>query len=76
MFEWILTYNCNPCFDFNGDYVPHKDVGRPRIKWDDYLKAFFLHHFPARANEHWSYICRSLGSVDLESDFVDFSMCS
>ena len=76
MSEWMLTYNYNPCFASNGDYVPHRSVGRPRIKWDDYLKAFFLHHFPARADEYLSYIFRSLESVDLENDFVSFSMCS
>ena len=74
MSKWILVYNSSPVFDVSGDFIPHRDVGRPRTKWDDCLKAFFVHNFPARYNEHWSYILRNVEHVGLEDAFVDFSM--
>ena len=70
--RWILCYNSIPLSDVRGEYIPHRDVGRPRIKWDDHLRAFFLHYFPNRASEHWSYIL--VEHVGLEDAFVDFSM--
>ena len=66
MSEWMLLYNCSPCFDVRGDYVPHRDVGRPRTKWDEHLKQFFVHHFPNRRGEHWSHISRSVEYIGLE----------
>ena len=68
----ILCYNSIPLLGVRGEYIPHRDVGRPRIKWDDHLRAFFLHHFPNRASEHWSHIL--VEHVGLEDVFVEFSM--
>ena len=43
----MLMYNFYSCFDINGMNVPHRDVGRPRMKWDDNIKSCF-HHFSLR----------------------------
>ena len=74
MSEWMLVYNCSPILDVSGDFIPHRDAGRPRMKWDDYLKAFFAHKFPARNSEHWFTILRSIDPVRLENEFVDFCL--
>ena len=70
MSQWMITYNCSPCFDERGMYVPHRDVGRPRIKWDDHIKAFFHYSFPERMDEHWSSILSD--HVGCGKNFVDF----
>ena len=72
--QCMLLYNCSPFLDVRGEYVPHRDVGRPCMKWDDYLKAFFLQHFPNRRSEHWSQILRTVDHALLEQHFVNFSM--
>ena len=72
--KWMLTYNSSPKSDDEGIYIPHRDVGRPRTKWDDHLKVFFAHYFPERVNEHWSKILSSVERVSLEQVFIDFSV--
>ena len=74
MLKELLVYNSGPSLDVRGEFVPYRDVGRPRARWDDYLKAFVLHYFPNRNNEHWSNILRSVERVGLEQHFVEFSM--
>lgn len=70
--EWLLIYNSIGCFDTEGIYVPHRDVGRPRRKWDDDLKAFFIHHCPDYRGEHWSHILQN--ESILEEHFVSYCM--
>ena len=74
--ECMLLYNCTPLLDVRGEYIPHRDVGRPRTKWDDFLKAFFIQHFPNRRNEHWSQILRTVDHGLLEEHFVIFCLGS
>ena len=69
-----MAINSIALLDVQGEYMPHKDVGRPRIKWDDQLRAFFAHHFPPRTREHWLRILRNEEFASLEQHFVDFCL--
>ena len=70
----ILSYTSSPKFDPSGDYEPHRYPGRPRRKWDDYLKEYFQCHFIHRAEEHWTNIMRSEACMSLENDFCEFAL--
>ena len=45
---WRRLANWNPqeMHDPQLAQIPHRSVGRPRMKWDDRLKSFALIHFP------------------------------
>ena len=68
----MLVYASSEMHDDEAPYIPHRLVGRPRIKWDDRLRAFFAQHFPHRISEHWTEIIRSVEVVGLEVSFIDF----
>jgi len=68
----VLEYTSSAVNDSDALYVPHRLVGRPRTKWDDCLKGFFVQHFPARCLEHWSIILKSADITGLEESFIEF----
>ena len=72
----MLQHTWHEVHDPEGLYVPRRFIGRPRIKWDDRLDAFFLQHFPSRSSEHWSDIIKTVGAVRLEEDFINFTTSS
>ena len=74
MMSAMLRYTSNERHDPEGLYIPRRFVGRPKMKWDYYLKSFFQHSFPDRSSEHWSCVIRDVSCVDLERSFIDFTL--
>ena len=57
-------------------YVPHRSVGRPRLRWDDYLRHFFHDYFPLERHRHWLQICSCISNEMFEDMFVNYVVSS
>ena len=53
-------------------YVPNRDVGRPKARWDDLLSNFFLGLYPDESEVHWLHHMTMINAKDFESSFVAY----
>ena len=73
MMSAMSRYTSAAQHDSEGLYFPHSCAGRPKMKWDHYLKTFFQQHFPHRGSEHWLCVIKSVSCMELEPLFIEFS---
>ena len=68
----LLTLDCQTQkFDPFSPYIPYRPPGRPRLRWDDHLRAFFDRIFP-HSDLHWMYLLESACSFGFETYFIRF----
>lgn len=53
-------------------FIPCRNVGRPKMRWDDSLASFLLYHFPLQSNINWLNIMRSFPCSHLEDELIAF----
>jgi hypothetical protein len=53
-------------------YIPGRSVGRPRLKWDDYIQDFCSDIDPHHSGRHWTDILSDLHTANYEDDNVLF----
>ena len=69
----ICKYTYNMISDAHVQHQPHRDRGRPNMKWDDRLHEFCKSRWPDEANKHWYDVLREKPTHHYEEEFVHFS---
>lgn len=55
-----------------GQSVPRRRQGRPRLRWDSNIQAFFASRLPHKQDEHWIEVLTSKYVEDIIEDYVEF----
>ena len=65
-----IHWDANAALDPHAQHVPFRSPGRPRRKWDDFLKDFAREEF---ANECWGHVAADTQQwLAKEQSYVSF----
>lgn len=70
----MRTFSYPQIHDVAAEYLPNRELGRPCMRWDDYLKNFCKQMWPEFMNEHWSITLKRVNAIEYEDSFVAFVM--
>ena len=68
----LFTVNFYPIEDPNSIFQPKRPIGRPRLRWDDYIQKFCEHKYTEGMGYLWSEILANKNMNELETEFVDY----
>ena len=55
------------------DYIPHRQPGRPRLKWDDRLQAFCNQRWPDQCSIPWYITLKGRNIKAFEAESIAFA---
>ena len=68
----LCKFNAYPVYDPEVSTQPRRNVGHPRLRWDDHIKAFCWKRWPQHHGRHWFRILSHYRIESCEDDYILF----